>query len=321
MSLPSPPSAARPQPLRIKARSSRMRGTPLITIGIPAYNAQVHLAEAIDSLLAQTFTNFELIISDNASTDATREIAESYCQRDSRVRYHRQPSNIGANGNYAALVRLARARFFKWSSASDWCAPTFLERCLATLLTHSDTVLVVPRTRVFIDTPGNFDDYADDLELLDAAPSARLLQLVRELALNNAMNGLIRSDALRDTRALPAYLGADIVLMGELALRGKFRLVDERLFYRRMDASGATALRERSAVWQHHYPTQSIRTLFQATQRQLGWFRAALSTPLTAIERARTLLLAARCGYWDRAAFGRDILGAWRYVVRRRWPD
>jgi glycosyltransferase involved in cell wall biosynthesis len=295
--------------------------SPLITIGVPVYNAAAHLGSTLESLLAQTFTDFELIVSDNASTDATREIVEDYLHRDSRIRYERHALNIGANGNYASLVRLARGTLFKWSAASDWCAPTFLERCKNELLAHEDTVLVAPRTRLFEESPAEYQDYEGDLEVLDETPFGRLKRVTSELALNNAMNGLIRTAALRSARPMGAYLGADVVLMGELALRGKFRLLEDRLFYRRMDVATATAMQARSAVWAHHYPTRSARSLFQGTKRHLGWASGVLRAPISLPERTRAMLHVAKRCYWDKAVFWRDLRGAWQYLVRRTWPD
>jgi glycosyltransferase involved in cell wall biosynthesis len=295
--------------------------SPLITIGVPAYNAEAHLGATLESLLAQTFGDFELIVSDNASADSTQDIVEEYRRRDARIRYERHALNIGANGNYAGLVQLARGTFFKWSAASDWCAPTFLERCKDELSSHDDAVLAVPRTRVFQDTPDVAQDYPWDLEILDDTPSARLQRLTSELSLNNAMNGLIRTSALRSVRPMQPYLGADVVLMGELALCGKFRLLNERLFYRRMDQATATAMQNRSAVWAHHYPTRTAKALFQGTKRQFGWLRAVLAARMSSTERARALLLITRRCYWDRKVFVHDLQGAWRYFARRTWPD
>jgi hypothetical protein len=295
--------------------------TPLITIGVPVYNAAAHLASTLESLLAQTFGDFELIVSDNASTDGTADIIGEYRRKDSRVRYERHAVNIGANGNYAGLVRLARGLLFKWSSASDWCAPTFLERCKDELLAHEDTVLVVPRTRLFEDSTAAYEDYEWDLEVLDERPCERLKRVTSELALNNAMNGLIRTAALRSARAMGPYLGADVVMMGELALRGKFRLLEERLFYRRMDVATATAMQARSAVWTHHYPTRSARSLFQVSKRHLGWAIGVLQAPIAGSERICAMWHVTRRCYWDRAAFWRDARGAWQYLVRRTWPD
>jgi glycosyltransferase involved in cell wall biosynthesis len=295
--------------------------SPLITIGVPVYNAALHLGTTLESLLAQTFADFELIVSDNASTDETRDIVEEFRRKDSRIRYERHAVNIGANGNYAGLVHLARGTLFKWSAASDWCAPTFLERCKSELLAHADTVLAAPRTRLFQEHPAEYQDYEWDIEVLDDTPSERLRRLTSELSLNNAMNGLIRIAALRSARAMGPYLGADVVLMGELVLRGKFRLIDERLFYRRMDVATATAMQARSSVWTHHYPTRSARSLFQGTKRQWGWIVAVLRAPISVSERARTLLHVAKRCYWERGVFWRDLRGAWQYLTRRTWPD
>ena len=100
---------------------------PLVTVGIPVYNGERYLREAVDAILAQTFDDFELILSDNASTDSTAAICKEYAQHDPRVRYLHQPLNIGAPRNYSLLVACARGRYFKWSSASDTCEPAMLE--------------------------------------------------------------------------------------------------------------------------------------------------------------------------------------------------
>ncbi len=298
-----------------------MTTSPLITIGVPVYNASAHLRSTLDSLLAQTFTDFELVVSDNASTDSTQDIVEEYRRKDRRIRYERHAVNIGANGNYAGLIGMARGALFKWSSASDWCAPTFLERCKSVLLAHEDTVLVAPRTRLFEDSTAEYRDYEWDLEVLDETPSERLKRVASDLALNNAMNGLIRTAALRSAGAMGPYIGADVVLMGELALRGKFRLVEERLFYRRMDVATATAMQARSAVWTHHYPTRSARSLFQGAKRHLGWAKGVVRAPIPLSERTRAMLHVARRCYWDKGAFWRDLRGAWQYLIMRTWPD
>jgi len=297
-----------------------MNKPPLISIGIPAYNAGASIASTIEGLLAQSFGDFELIVSDNASTDATRDVVENYMLRDPRIRYERQPVNIGANGNYSHVVRRARGEFFKWSSSSDWCAPTFLERCLEEILVHGDTVLVAPRTRLFQGNPSTWQDYAFDIEVLDEAPLARFARLHSALRLNNAMNGLIRMSALRRTRLVETYLSADVVLMGHLALLGKFRLLPERLFYRRMEAAFSTALQDPADVLKHHYPQQSARTLLQGSKRLMGRMRAALSTSMPMDEKLRSLIYVARTCYWERTAVLEDLRGVWQYFTRGTWP-
>src|SRR5688500_17690003 len=103
-----------------------MSGSPRVTVGVPVYNGEKLLAAALDSLLAQTYRNFKVIISDNASTDGTREIGESYARKDERVVYTRNEKNIGAAGNLNRLVALADTPYFKWAAYDDLIAPTFL---------------------------------------------------------------------------------------------------------------------------------------------------------------------------------------------------
>lgn len=298
-----------------------MTKLPLISVGMPAYNAAAYIGSALEGLLAQSFGDFELIVSDNASTDATRDVVEDYMLHDARIRYERQPINIGANPNYSLVARRARGEFFKWSSSSDWCEPTFLERCKDDLLAHDDAVLVVPRTRLFQNQPGISQDYEKDIELLDDTPSARFVRLTGTLALNNAMNGLIRTLALRRTRLIGRYRQADIVLMGHLALLGKFRLLDERLFYRRMDVATATALQDPQAVWRHHYPQLNPRTLCQNSKLLAGWVHVALSAFMPLDERLRILKHVAKMCFWGRHMLAEDIHGVWSYFTRRTWPD
>jgi glycosyltransferase involved in cell wall biosynthesis len=298
-----------------------MTQSPRVTLGMPTFDAASTIRDSIESLLAQTFGDFELIISDNASTDGTHDILAEIAASDSRVKYVRQAENIGANLNYTYVARAARGAYFKWCSSSDWCAPTFLERCLGLCDAHDDTVLVAPKTRLFHGDPSQFEEYPWDIEILGHSPSTRFKQLIENLGLNNAINGVIRTAALAKTRFVEPYIRADVVLMGNLALLGKFRLIDEPLFYRRMEATTATALQDREAVRRHHYPRRTARGLFQATKRQVGWIRAALSAPISAVERSRCLGYIARRFWWERKDLFDDATVAWSYLRAGRRTD
>jgi glycosyltransferase involved in cell wall biosynthesis len=292
-----------------------MTKPPVISIGMPVYNGGAHIRFTLEGLLAQSFGDFELIISDNASTDATRDVIEDCMLRDARIHYERQSVNIGANPNSSLVMRRARGEFFKWSSSSDWCAPTFLERCLIELSAHDDTVLVAPRTRLFQDTPSKSQEYEFDIDVLDDAPSARLARLHSTLTLNNAFSGLIRMSALRRTRLVKAYRGADVVLMCHLALLGKIRLLHEHLFYRRMEAATATVLQDQEAVRRVLYPQLSAGILFQASKRQLDLAHAALSAPMPIGERIRCLIYVAKICYWEHKTLLEDVRDAWQYFT------
>src|SRR5437879_5289624 len=119
---------------------------PRVTIGMPVYNGEARLATALDSLLAQDYRDFELIISDNASTDATGSICHDYARADGRIRYYRHPQNMGAAHNFQRVLQLARGQYFMWAAYDDLWDPDFLTRCLAVLETDPSAVLAYPQT-------------------------------------------------------------------------------------------------------------------------------------------------------------------------------
>ena len=106
---------------------------PLVSIGLPVYNGEKYVRDAIDSLLAQTLVDFELLISDNASTDGTQRICEAYALRDSRVRYLRQRENIGAGRNFEFVLDRARGQFFMWAAHDDEWAANWLEALVSAM--------------------------------------------------------------------------------------------------------------------------------------------------------------------------------------------
>ncbi len=130
-----------------------MESAPTLTIGMPVYNGAKYIAEAVESILAQTFRDFELIISDNASTDDTESICRAFAARDPRVTYRRNRQNVGLSANNNLLVPLARGRFFKWAPCDDVLRPEYLERCVAVLDADPNVVLVYPGTQ-FVDGDG-----------------------------------------------------------------------------------------------------------------------------------------------------------------------
>lgn len=98
---------------------------------MPVYNGSKYLVQALDSLLSQTWSDFELIISDNASTDDTEAICKSYASLDSRIRYFRQPENLGALANFEFLLNKAQGQFFMWAAADDIWDPQWIETLCA----------------------------------------------------------------------------------------------------------------------------------------------------------------------------------------------
>ena len=212
-------------------------GAPRVSIGVPVYNGARYLPEALDSLLAQTFEDFELIVSDNGSSDHTLDICRAYERRDERVRCHLSAFNRGAAWNYNRVLALAGGTYFKWAAHDDVCAPTFLERCVDVLDAEPPSVvLAYPGSRIRWEEGDMEWEHCENLDLRQAKPHERLAHLVPNLDMSNAAFGLIRRDALQRTRGIGGYPSSDWVLLAELALLGEFREVPECLFVRRVHA-------------------------------------------------------------------------------------
>lgn len=212
---------------------------PVVTIGLPVYNGEEYLRESLDALLAQTFEDFELVISDNASTDSTPEILAEYAARDDRIRLVRQPVNVGAGPNHNLLVPLARGEFFKWASHDDLYAPTLIERCVAELRARPEMVLANVWDGI-IDGSGSV--IAQPEYTLDSAnprPHLRLRSLLRADG-GNDFYGVIRTDVLRAVRPHDSYYLADRTFMAGLTLAGPWHQVPEVLYYRRDHPGRAT---------------------------------------------------------------------------------
>jgi glycosyltransferase involved in cell wall biosynthesis len=208
---------------------------PTVSVGLPVYNGDRYLAETLDALLGQTFEDFELVVGDNGSTDATTEICLRAAARDPRVRLLRSDENRGAAWNYNRVFHESTGRYFRWAAHDDLVAPTYLERVVEALDDAPETVVAAHTRTLFIDEHGNDAGVGDDdIDLTSEDPARRLGSLVRHLVKSNILFALVRRDALATTRLHGAYPSADYVLLAELALRGSTTIVPERLFLRRV---------------------------------------------------------------------------------------
>ena len=225
--------------------------TARVSIGVPVYNAQRYLRFTLESLLAQTLGDFEVVICDNCSTDATRAVCEEYAARDARVRYERNKTNLGPALNYARCLELARGELFKWNPGDDVCAPTFLARCVDVLDRDPAVVVAYPRT-VLIDSNGfEVGTYDYELDLDDPRPHVRLARLVNVNHKRHGAHelyGLIRTSVLRRTGGMRAHVRGDSVLLARLALAGRLRRIDEHLFFNRDHAARSSKYLARRAV-------------------------------------------------------------------------
>jgi glycosyltransferase involved in cell wall biosynthesis len=248
--------------------------TPTLTIGLPVYNGARYLEGAVESILEQSFGDFELIISDNASSDGTEAVCRALATRDPRVSYRRNARNVGLSGNFNLLVPLARGRLFKWATSDDVLLPGYLDRCVAALDADPAVILAYPRTE-FVDGEGESLGLTDPgWNLVSDDVSERLLYAILAGHWVNAALGVIRTDALRRTRLLPRYAGGDFRLMTELAVLGKMVEIPETLYARRIH-TGSTGGNVGNMPWLRRYWSGS-RPGMQAPFWRLCRDRAAI---------------------------------------------
>ena len=290
--------------------------TPRIGIGLPVYNGGRFLAETLDSLLAQTFGDFELIISDNASTDSTEEICHSYARRDKRIRYVRNEANHGLAANYRGVLDASSCEYFRWANSDDLFAPESLARCAEVLDRDPGVVLTYPKTRL-IDAHGAvIGEYEDGLHLVSTLASDRFIQACERLGLVHVYYGLVRTSVLKRTRLIRPFPGGDVPLVAELALYGKFWEIPEVLFYRRLHPwalSNSTEAQRQEAF----DPRRTGRPPLRMSKTLLAHVASVLRAPLGARERAALLLFLARSAIWSRGTLAREIWDAMRCAATR----
>ncbi|MBN7795252.1 glycosyltransferase family 2 protein [Parahaliea mediterranea] len=228
--------------------------TPILSVGMPVYNGEPFLRQALEAILSQDFTDFELIISDNCSTDDTQSICLEFAAIDQRISYHRNERNIGAARNYNKVFLLARGKYFKWATHDDICLPGHFRRCVTTIdKAPSSVVLVYPQSRFIDDQGEHLSEDADILETRHSKPYMRLSRILCHVSMANAIFGVIRCEALRKTRLIDSFIASDYVLLAELAMLGELWEVREPLYLRRI----------------HHGASQYANTSNQAVQ---AWF-------------------------------------------------
>jgi len=264
-----------------------MTTVPRLTIGLPVYNGEKYIAESLEALLGQSFTEFELIVSDNASTDSTGDICRRYQKQDSRLRYYRQPRNIGLSPNHNFVVDQARGELFKWASYDDLYARDLLERCIDALDKYPEVVLAHSWTANVDGSGAVFEAYGYPLN----TASARAPERFKSMLFDNGGDddyGVIRTEVLRRTAMKGSYHHADRTIIAELSLHGPFYEVPDWLYFRREHEgqSGRVPLRRRCVTMD---PRRADRLRHPVARLYgeyvLAYFSAIRRAPLTAAER------------------------------------
>ena len=214
---------------------------PTVGIGMPVFNGEAYVAAAISSILSQTFEDFELVISDNGSSDGTEEICRSFAASDPRIRYIRQPKNLGASWNFNHVFHVSRCKYYKWAAHDDMIAPEFLERCVEVLEVVRKCVLVHP-VAVIVDENGDqMSCYLDSMALDSDDPVRRFERwMIPALGQCNPVYGLMPRKVIEKTGLQGNFMGSDRIFLGEITLLGQVRMLREPLLLRRVHANMST---------------------------------------------------------------------------------
>ncbi len=280
---------------------------PRLSIGIPVFNGQEFLPGLLESLLAQTFRDFEILICDNASSDRTPEICREYGQRDSRIHYIRNERNLGAIENFNRVFAFATAPLFKWAAHDDVHHELYLETCVRVLDDNSDIVLAHTGT-AFIDEKGeilpleqetgSFVDprsgkryWADGPGIGDTPVAAeRFWQVLTRARWGTHMFGVIRHGALQQTSLLPKFAGSDRAMLAELALLGRFRCASEPLFFKRLHTNVSYALGHKELK---AFLSTDGRYYSRRLRQMKAFFGASRGKPISGLSKAVCFILVA----------------------------
>lgn len=275
---------------------------PRVSIGLPVYNGENFVADAIDSVLMQSFTDWELIISDNASTDRTVEICQGYVAGDTRIKLHVADKNQGAAWNFNRTFELSTGEFFRWLSHDDYLGSDCIARCVTTLDT-SGAILCATNTAV-IDSEGyQVLDAAAETDLgfqqLTASSEAKRIRLSQSRRPSQRyagillysrrcyeVYGLIRRAQMSQTQLHPSYCGGEKVWLAEVALMGQILELPETHFYCRWHDARFTSNSSTVEQAEHMSPGRKTRFALPHQYRSaLGYFQLLFAKRIPFAER------------------------------------
>jgi glycosyltransferase involved in cell wall biosynthesis len=268
---------------------------PRVNIGMPVFNGEKFIEEAVDSILNQTFRNFEIIISDNASTDRTTQICLDYASKDPRVRYYRNKKNVGGPANYNRVFELSSAQYFKWAAYDDVLAPDYLRKCINVLDANPSIIGCHCKTGR-IDQYSNFLGYYNEglLKRIDSAkPHERFRDLIGLWYTTTPFHGVYRASFFAQSQRHGSYIGADRNLVAELSLMGRIYELPEcmffwrehplsytSMFYGKIREDSLDRLRAEAAWW-----NKESGTYFPHWKNCFEYFRSVNHVPLELSER------------------------------------
>ena len=292
---------------------------PKVSIGMPVYNGELYLREALESLLAQTFDDFELIVSDNCSTDSTRQICEELAAKDKRIRYYRADINHGASWNHQFVMDKSTAPYFKLAAHDDVCLPQHLEKCVEALDNNTDAVLAYTRTLMMRGDQSSMTFYQDEVELESVRAAIRYGDLINEAPPAFPVFGVIRMQALRSIPGFDPYKASDRVVLTRLALMSRFVEIEEALFqYRWHDSNASNLMHKGNDFYNWWSPKKGLGRVYPESRLMWEHLRSLFLISLSWKER-RACLREWWHWVWSKRA---RIFTEWRQIISNQpLPD
>lgn len=293
---------------------------PSVSVGLPVYNRVRFVGEALDSFLDQTYQDFELILSDNGSTDGTDEICREYEAKDARIRYYRSEENLGAGWNFNNVFHLSNGKYFKWAASDDMCAPTYLEKCVAVLENQPEVVLC---HSWLVD----IDESAEEIRVRKSFAPSDLqephkrfwhLAMVHPAHSCEEIFGVIRRDVLAKTRLIRSYADSDRTLLAELGLYGPFHEIPEPIFLHRMHTESSVEIKpSRHERMSWFDPKHKGRILLPSWMQYADLLSVVRAAPISPLERTYCYLSLLRWFKRRRVDLFQDLVKAANALRRR----
>jgi len=291
---------------------------PLVTIGIPTRNRASFLERAVRSALAQEAVEIEVVVSDNASTDETADLCTALERADARLRYVRQPADIGAEANFRAVLDAATTPLFMWLADDDWIDRGYVAACVAVLDEHPDHALVCGRGRYYRE--GSYAFSEPPVELVTGSPRTRVLRFYGTVGLNSTFYGVMRRALLVRT-PMAQGLASDWLLVAGIAWSGKIRTIEAVSIHRSFEGASGDHVSLARAYGIPAWKAWHLHLLVGARVCRDIWS----ASPYTRANRLERSALGALCGavvvvrFWPRAmvALALAKLG-WLEHARRR---
>jgi len=288
-----------------------------VVIGLPVYNSQKYIGAAIESHLSQSYGDFNLVISDNGSTDATPEICAGYASKDKRVKCFRSPENRGILWNHRRVFEAIESpnQYFRWAGGDDIMEPGLLRAMVTVLDTRPEVVAVMPDTKNIDDEGKIIGSMPRTLDLRSPDPYQRARDLLLASYQHVIAYGLLRASTLQIMRTGPNYFGWDAIFALELALRGVMVQTEGPALLRRFHPGSISRVKTAKELRKWVEPHAKTGMDFPHWNWSYERMRALMACPLSGRERLHIGAFLARVTLWERGALARDVVQAARRAL------